>query len=180
MLIGDVAGLRDEQRRAGRPSNRMDEIMKLTHAANFADAMSKVFRTMVGVDLECSPAKVLSEGSPTADVTGIVTFAGDLVGAMVLTFPTEVVRKLVKRFAELDADIRDPDLLDAVGELANMVAGQAKSRFEDCDAMISIPTVVCGPTHYVNRQKRAPWVVIPASCEDGKFVVAMSIQEKAR
>jgi len=135
---------------------------------------------MVGVNVECSQPKVLSEGSPTADVTGIVTFAGDLVGAMILTFPADVSAKIVKRFADLDAETYDPDFLDAVGELANMVAGQAKSRFTDCEAIISIPTVVCGPAHHVNRRKLAPWVVVPASCEDGTFLVAVSIQEAKR
>lgn len=153
--------------------------MKLANATHFADAVVKVFTTMVGVEVECSPPKVFSEGSPTADVTGIVTFAGDLVGAMILTFPTDVIKALVKRFADMEAGTRDPDFLDAVGELANMVAGQAKSRFADSESMISIPTVVCGSAHHVNRQKCAPWVVIPIACEDGKFVVAMSIQEKA-
>ncbi|MFW6154555.1 MAG: chemotaxis protein CheX [Planctomycetota bacterium] len=152
--------------------------MKLADAVHFADAVGKVFDTMVGLEVQTDAPKVLSEGSPTADVTGIVTFAGDLVGAMILTFPTAVIRDLVKRFADLDCDVKDPDFLDAVGELANMVAGQAKSRFEGYDAMISVPTVVCGPAHHVNRHKSAPWVVVPASCEAGRFVVAMSLQGK--
>lgn len=153
--------------------------MKIENAAHFSGAASKVFETMVGTKVECGKAKVMNDGSPTADITGVVAFGGDLVGSMVLTFPEETARNVVKRFAMVEPDdITDPDFLDAIGELTNMVAGQAKSRFDMLDAGISVPTVVCGPYHHVNRQKNAPWVVVGASCEDGKFLLGMSITEK--
>ena len=59
-----------------------------------------------------------------------------------------------------------------------MVAGQAKSRFDDYRAYISIPSVVCGKCHFVKGQKDVPWVVIGTDCEHGKFLLAISLQEK--
>jgi chemotaxis protein CheX len=159
-------------------SLRVGPIMKLANALYFSDATVKVFDTMLSVKVACKEPKVLAEGSPTSDVTGIITFSGDLVGAMLVTFPTATAKAVVKRFASREAGVRDPDFLDAVGELANIIAGQAKNRYDDTNAMISIPSVVCGQDHYVNRRKQCPWVVIGADCELGKFIVAVSIQEK--
>lgn len=156
----------------------VSSVMKVTNAVYFAESVAKVFDTMVKMKATCGQPKVLSDGSPTADVTGIITFSGDLVGAMILTFPVDVAKAVVDKFAGIQGDVHDPELMDAIGELANMVAGQAKSRYQNYDAMISIPTVVCGQSHHVNRRKSAPWVVLGAECEAGKFVVAMSLQEK--
>ncbi len=152
--------------------------MKLANTVHFAESAVKVFGTMVEQKVTFGDPKVLSEGSPTSDITGIITFSGDLVGSMLLTFPTDVAKKAVMAFAGIEGELHDPDFLDAVGELANMVAGQAKSRYDDYDASISIPTTVCGPQHHVNRQKSAPWVVLGGDCDAGKFLLAMSIIEK--
>lgn len=156
--------------------------MKLTNAPLFSGSAQKVFQTVCGCEIKCQEPRVLSSGSPTSDVTGIITYGGELVGVMVLSFPEDVARKVVKSFAGAMSsdDIRSPQFLDAIGELANMVAGQAKARFEGYNAMISIPTVVCGPSHHVNRQTRAPWVVIVCESTFGKFVVGVSLMEKAK
>lgn len=155
--------------------------MKLANAVFFEDSVRNVFSTMLHVPVTCGPPRVLSEGSPTSDVTGIITFGGDVVGAMVLSFPAETARKSVKALAGVDEpDIHAPVFLDAIGELANMVAGGAKARYVGYESSISIPTVVCGPAHHVNRQQRAPWVVVGCECPLGNFIVAMSLVEKVK
>ncbi len=155
--------------------------MKLANAAYFAESVQKVFEMMCGLKVAVAPPKVFSEGSPTADVSGIITFSGDLIGAMVLTFPEGVAGAVVQALAsEVPPDPRAPEFLDAVGELANMVAGQAKSRYAGYEASISIPTVVTGQAHHINRQRQAPWVVLPCQSAPGPFVVAMSLVEKTR
>lgn len=154
--------------------------MKLVHATYFAEATAKVLSTVCGLKVKSSAPRVLSEGSPTSDVTGIITFSGDVVGAVLTSFPADVAQRIVKAFAAVDGDIHDPAFLDAIGELTNMIAGQAKSRYEGYSASISIPTVICGQAHHVNRQQRAPWVVIANESEWGSFLVAMALSEKPR
>lgn len=154
--------------------------MKLTNSDYFAQSIIRVLGMMCNLPVKCGEPRVLSEGSPTADVSGIITFSGDLVGAVVLTFPEDVGQKIVKRFAEAPPDMQSPEFLDAIGELTNMVAGQAKSRYKGFEVSISIPTVVCGPCHHINRQRRAPWVVLPCECEHGSFILAMSLIEAVK
>jgi chemotaxis protein CheX len=152
--------------------------MKIANAAYFSESVQNVFKTMLNQPVTCAPPKVLSEGSPTLDVTGVITFGGDVVGAAVLSFPAATAQALVKDFAMVEGDLHDPEVLDAIGELANMFAGGAKARYNGLDAMISIPTVVCGSKHHLNRQQKAPWVVVGCNCEHGRFLAAMSLIEK--
>lgn len=152
--------------------------MKLANATFFSDSVQNVFKTVLGKPVTCAPPKVLSEGSPTLDITGIITFGGDIIGASVLSFPEATAKGVVKDFAMIEGEIQSPEFLDAIGELANMFAGGAKARYEMLNAMISVPTVVCGKSHHVNRQQNAPWVVLGCKCDYGNFLAAMSLTEK--
>ena len=68
-----------------------------------------------------------------------------------------------------------PDFTDAIGELTNMVAGNAKKDFPGCSVSISLPSVIIGPGHSVSQSKACPFLVIPCETELGDFNVEVAI-----
>ena len=63
----------------------------------------------------------------------------------------------------------------AIGELANMVAGGAKSQFEGLDISVSLPNVILGKNHYISGSKNAPRIIIPCTSDAGKFYMEIAM-----
>ena len=71
---------------------------------------------------------------------------------------------------------------DAIGELANMVAGDAKKEFRGVNVSFSLPSVIIGKQHVVSTSRQAPRIVIPCETEFGPVYVevGMTVEETPR
>ena len=81
-------------------------------------------------------------------VAGGVGFGGDVTGVESIVVTTDFAREITCRLLGIsDSDIDNESMVnDAIGELANMVVGQIKSRL--CDrglpCVLTIPSIVRG------------------------------------
>jgi len=146
----------------------------------FVDSTRDVFTKMVGVKAEMGQPHLKDNPTPSYDVSGIIGFSGDLVGSVVVSFQMQTARKLVASFVGSDLDPSSPDFADAVGELANMIAGSAKKDLGGLTANISVPTVIIGSGHMVARLNGVPCVVIPCKTPVGDFAVEVNIKPTAK
>ena len=111
-------------------------------------------------------------------VSGIIGMSGDVIGSVVLSFPTETAIETHDRFLRHGVPGADsPDFADAVGELVNMVSGSAKGMFIDKDVSISCPSVVIGPGHKINTRSDTPCISIPCSTQCGDLTIEIAIRE---
>ncbi len=147
-----------------------------TLIAAFVKATKNVLNTMVGVQCELGKPMLKHEPQPTYDVSGIVGFSGDVAGSVVISFSEETAVSLVEAFCCEKLDVHSEDFADAIGELCNMFAGNAKKDF-GLTAGIGIPNVIVGSGHSVSRMSDVPCVVIPCSCEFGGFAVEVNIKQ---
>ncbi|MDB5048410.1 MAG: putative Chemotaxis protein CheX [Fibrobacteres bacterium] len=58
---------------------------------------------------------------------------------------------------------------DAIGELANIVAGAAKKDLSRFKIKISLPTVIAGENHSISGSEDASGMVIPFTYPEGGF-----------
>jgi chemotaxis protein CheX len=142
----------------------------------FVNAVRNVFSTMVKVPTEIE--RPIIKGAPGAsyDVSSIIGFSGDVVGSVVVSFQLEAAKKLVAAFAQMELEVNTPDFADALGELANMIAGNAKKDL-GCNANISTPSVIVGAGHHVARLSDVPTLVVPCKTPVGDFAVEVSIKQ---
>jgi len=147
----------------------------------FVVAIRRVFETMVHTKTSVGKPTVRTEATSVHDVSGVIGFSGDAVGCVVLSFPSEVACKVATAFAGEEIDEKHPDFADAIGELANMVAGNAKTEFSGMNISISLPSVVTGKNHTVSQSRQAPRIVIPCETDLGSvFIeVAMTVSKSA-
>jgi chemotaxis protein CheX len=123
-------------------------------SANLDRAVDEVFRTMLSV--ECAPAPAAQEaGSDT--ISAVIGLAGALSGSLVLQSTEEVARRMAALMTGVDPETVDAMVRDAVGEIANMLAGAWKGldRQLSSGCLLSTPTVVAG-TSYQLFSQRAP------------------------
>ncbi|MGE5607773.1 MAG: chemotaxis protein CheX [Bacillota bacterium] len=142
----------------------------------FVDAIRGVFSTMVGVPTTVERPHVKTAPAPTYDVSSIIGFSGDVVGSVVVSFQMTAAEKLATAFAGSPIDPASPDFADAIGELANMIAGSAKKHLGAL-ASITVPSVVIGSGHSIARLSDVPCVVIPCKTGVGDFAVEVSVKQ---
>jgi chemotaxis protein CheX len=140
------------------------------------NSVRAVFNTMVKVEVTILRPHLKNSPSVTYDVSGIIGLSGDLIGSIVVSFQMDAAAKLVSSFAGMALDPNGPDFPDAVGELANMIAGGAKKAF-GVMASITTPNVIIGAGHSVARLSDVPCVVIPCQTPVGNFAVEVSIKQ---
>jgi chemotaxis protein CheX len=141
----------------------------------FVNSVRSVFSTMVKVATTVERPHLKGSPTPSYDVSGIIGFSGEVIGSVVLSFQMKAAEKLVEGFAGSALDPYSADFADAVGELANMVAGAAKKDL-GATASISTPSVVMGAGHTIARLSDVPCVVIPVKTPVGDFAVEISIK----
>ncbi len=142
----------------------------------FVNAVRSVFAKMVGVQTTLERPHVKTFPAPTYDVSSIIGFSGDVIGSVVVSFQRAAAEKLVEAFAGMAIAYDSPDFADAVGELANMIAGGAKKHLGHA-AAITVPSVILGAGHVIARLSDVPCIVIPGTTPVGAFALEISIKQ---
>jgi chemotaxis protein CheX len=126
--------------------------------------------------MRASPAdaSTAAELRTSHDVSGIVTFSGEAVGSVVLSFPIQTAQLVVAALTGAPVDPSHPLFADAIGELTNMVAGSGKSHL-GVTARITVPSVVFGAGLPIQSPSNAPCVLIPFTAPAGEFVLEVNI-----
>ncbi len=144
---------------------------------------AKVFSTMLGVEL--SPGEQsIERGMPELN-DGIVSFIG-LAGAWAGTGSVICSPTLACRICSLmlmtDTPSVDADVLDAVAELTNMIAGSVKNDLEPHVGPLglSIPTVVFGRNFMTRSAGSADWTVVRFPWEGDILTVKLFLAPSER
>jgi chemotaxis protein CheX len=150
--------------------------MDVRYVNPFIRAIRNVFSTMLKTEVNVQKPHLKHDGRASADVSGVIGFTGDATGCVVLSFPKDVACKTASTFAGIEITLDSPDLVDAIGELANMVAGNAKKDFEGARISISLPSVIIGVDHIVGQSRMVPRLVIPCCSPLGDFYVEVAMK----
>jgi len=131
---------------------------------------------MLRLDVTFDPPNSITTASPNHDVSGIIGLSGDVMGSVILSFPTESAEKIIGKFIGFEVKAGSEDFSDAIGELANMVAGSAKAKISGKNISISCPSVVVGKNHCVQQPSDSTSIIIPCKTELGNFNVEISFR----
>ena len=131
-----------------------------------------------GVTIEPSD----QDGDPAGGdmMVAIISLVGEVDWSVSLGLPRETATALAASFAGFEISFEDPDMSDAVGELANIFAGQAKSLLsrQGVKANISLPTVMSGRSLDILAQ---PGALTRKACfhsDAGKLWVGVSVGKR--
>jgi len=144
--------------------------------APFVNSVRSVFQTMVKVETTVTRPYLKNDSTPSYDVSSIIGFTGDVTGSVVISLQMAAAKALTSSFAGMPIEANTPEFTDAIGELANMIAGGAKKHL-GAAAGITVPTVVIGAGHQIVRLSDVPCVVIPCQTPVGNFAVEVNIKQ---
>jgi chemotaxis protein CheX len=122
---------------------------------------------------------VKNDSVTQGDISGVMQFSGDAVGSVAVTFSFRLAAKIYSRMVGEEAAGEDEEVRDAVGEIANMVAGGAKAAFSEKGLFIrvAVPSVFAGPKHMIPHSGAGPYLVVPFRLDDETFWLELSFTQ---
>ena len=145
-----------------------DVTLKAEHVNPFIKATIDTFSTIVNMKVTPGKVRLKEHGGSSYDVSGIIGLSGGAKGTVALSFPRMVALPIVRAFTG-EKTVTNTQMVDAIGEVANIVAGAAKRDLAQYKIKISLPTVVMGDKHEVAGPTDAVNLIVPFECPAGKF-----------
>lgn len=154
--------------------------MKAEMINPFITATISVFETMTGIEPKKGEIYVKQDEKMTYDISGVIGIAGKMQGFIVISFPEPLVLDLVSGFLGEKKTHMSKDVVDAVGEFVNMIAGSSKRVFAEQGMKynIGIPSVISGKNHIINRPSNVVCIGVKFYVGDQHFVIEVALRQK--
>lgn len=150
--------------------------MDTTRVQPFFSAASDVFSQMFGLEATAKAPRLL-EGSEDHGwgISGILGIAGSAQGVVALRLPLDLVDALLKASGVETSGEQDrlATASGLVGELTNIIAGNAIGTYQGMELDISPPVVVKGTKHQISWPKIAPVMAVEYGTSLGRFELAV-------
>lgn len=143
----------------------------------FVSATHDVFQTMLGCELARGPLSLKREHAPTYEVSGLIGVGGKCRGMVVVSVSRGTAIGAAEAMLGSRPEELNGDVMDAIGELTNMIAGAAKTQLEPYCLTLGLPTVLCGKVHTIRFPPETPPIVIPFDSALGPVCVEVGLVE---
>lgn len=152
--------------------------MDVRYINPFIEAVQNLFATMLETEIFISKPFVQTDNTQAADVSAVIGLSGDAVGSIALCFPMKSAVSAAGKFAGVEMSRDHEDFADALGELANIIAGQAKAKLDGLSCTVSLPTVIIGKNYVLSNSRSTPRLVLPCDSALGRFSLEVSMVVK--
>jgi chemotaxis protein CheX len=117
----------------------------------FVDVTKNVFKEFLNTDVSVGlPYFVQKEAVNDWDISAVIGLTGEARGAVVISMKTSLVLRLTDTLTGTVHNEIDDEVVDAVGEIVNIIAGNAKKGLEEAfKLVISLPTIIQGENHII-------------------------------
>ncbi len=150
--------------------------MNVSYINPFIQATLETFKTMLNIEAVPEEPRIKQEPIPTYDVSGVIGLSGDAKGTVAISFPKFMALKVVSALLGVTLKEIDPDLTDGIGEMANIIVGNAKQHLNGFHLSISLPNVIVGRDHTLVPRKDISTLVIPFKTEMGNFSLEVTLK----
>ncbi len=151
--------------------------MRVEYINPFVSAVLSVFRTMLGTELTRGQPFVKAGFQPRHQISGVIGLSGKARGTIVLSLDRDAALEATEVMTQERPSSINADVIDAVGELANMIAGSAKAQLEQFQLSVSLPSVITGKGHCIDFPSNTTPICIPFECEWGEIDVEVGLVE---
>ena len=122
----------------------------------FVESVRRYFKVLTKNEPEITSAFLATTDLEGHDFNGIVTFSGSYNGHVIVSMPPQLLKELL--LLQGENDMSDGNLLDAVGEIANTLGGNARKTLGPT-LQISVPVKLQGTSGIKARVRKHPYVI---------------------
>jgi chemotaxis protein CheX len=156
-----------------------DIAMNVAYINPFIAATTEVFATIVGCTPVRETLRVKRQAQPEYEVSGVIGLSGKAMGTIVLSLSRPVAMGVASAMLQETLSTIGPEVVDAVGELTNMIAGRAKTSLEELALSISLPSVILGRNHLIEFPSNVPALCVPFGSPLGPLCIEVGLVEFA-
>lgn len=142
----------------------------------FINGVHKYFNEVNKLKVEIGTPYLIENKNPKAhDYTGIIAISGSKYkGCVYITAPHILLNNLLLSIGE---EISEDNIRDLVGEIANTIAGNARSEYGE-EFMISVPIVITGAPDDIYLSADSRSCVIPLKYKQYSAAIVVSLLAK--
>jgi chemotaxis protein CheX len=156
--------------------------MKAEYINPFLASTKNVLETMAQTPVTALKPRLKDKTTTYGEVTGIIGMVSEKVsGSMIVSFSENCILKIVANMLmEPPKEKIDAEIIDAVGELTNMICGGAKAQLAKMNLKFDLatPTMVVGKGVDITHHSDTPTIVIPFRTAAGDFVIEANLTER--
>jgi CheY-specific phosphatase CheX len=149
--------------------------MQGTVAQAIEQAALDVFALVVGVDIVAEPHDQVARRRLESKIVSSFHLSGSISGTAHVYYTLPLAKRMTCRMLQLESPAEETDVLDAAGEVANMIVGNVKNSLENQWGPIQIGTPaveIIGDSH-----ERPQAMSVNFRCGGDVFTVAVAFQE---
>lgn len=135
----------------------------------------EVFSSMLMLDIDGEDISSLGKSAIESNITSMIGLGSEIRGILAVHCPAGVAKFITGSFLGLEVEDLDEDVKDAIGEIANMVAGNLKIAYADAgvNVELAIPTSVIGNSFRVSGIAGAKRHYVAFTLEGGTFWIEL-------
>lgn len=128
---------------------------------------------MIGIDIAVASVSADRPESVEPQLSSLIGLAGDWKGLLAVHCPAPVALAVTSAMLGMEVTEIDGDVKDAIGEVANMIAGGLKVSLTTSNTKIelAIPTTIVGTSIRTSGLTGAKKTAVVFSTSAGRFVV---------
>lgn len=139
----------------------------------FIDTVVSYFSQVTNKQVKVGSPYLINSGSEKlSDYTGVIAISGQYNGCCYFTAPRLLIKYLILALGEKDTS--ETMLIDAVGEVANTLSGNARKDLGQ-GFIISVPKVFKGAPNLGDLSENGRTYVIPITFNSYKAVLGVSL-----
>ena len=150
--------------------------MDAVYIKPFVDAVDNIFKTMLDLPFTLRKPYIKKNPEPQFEVSSIIGMSGGVSGCVVINLDEALALQLASELLDEEMTEINEDCIDAIGEIANMIAGNAKTDFPDENCSISVPSVVIG-RHKTSYPQGIEVISIPCEAGVGELIIDVAIKK---
>ena len=119
--------------------------MNAAYVNPFLHSATLIFKQMLGQNLLRGKTSIKKSTTPGRDIAIIVGIVGSVTGQVIYSMNIETIYSIVRHLMPgIDANSLESEYRDVIGELANMITGNAINTFleKNTDLDLTVPQVV--------------------------------------
>ncbi len=151
--------------------------MKVEYINPFITSTRSAFATMLGVEVTRGDVAAKRDHQPHHEISGIITLSGKATGTVVLSVDRKVALSITEKMLGERPLRIDAYVIDAIGEMANIVAGGAKAHLDKYELRVSLPRVIVGKSHIIDFPSGSTPITIPFRSEWGPVAIEVGLVE---
>ena len=145
----------------------------------FINATINVLETMAATKAGAGKPYLKKDQVASGDVSGVIGLIGKVKGTVSVSFTEKSILAIVSNMLGEEMKELNEEIKDAVGEITNMISGQARQELEDLGRSLqaAIPTVIMGKDHTITHVTSYPVIAVPFNTPNGQFTIEVCFEQ---